>query len=153
MRIVRFLDLRGAKCHGVLHDNSATTLLVGDLFGDLRDNGEPATVTKLLAPLEATAVICIGLNYLRHAQESSAPMPEFPVVFMKSPGAIQNPGDPIELPRAFRGEEIDCEFELAVVIGKTCKNAVRSNALDYVFGYTCANDVSARDWQARWGGR
>lgn len=152
MKLVRFQDRRGAARYGVLHSDGSTTLLAGDVFGGARDTGEPAEVAKLLAPIEPTAIICIGLNYIRHAQESNAPMPEFPVVFMKSPGAIQNPGDPIEVPRALRSEEVDYECELAVVIGKKCKNATRANALDFVLGYTCANDVSARDWQAKWGG-
>ena len=152
MKIVRFQDRRGATRHGVLHAGGATTLLAGDVFGDARDTGEPAEVAKLLSPIEPTAIVCIGLNYIRHAQESNAPMPEFPVVFMKSPGAVQNPGDPIEVPRTLRSEEVDYECELAVVIGKKCKNATRANALEFVLGYTCANDVSARDWQAKWGG-
>jgi 2-keto-4-pentenoate hydratase/2-oxohepta-3-ene-1,7-dioic acid hydratase in catechol pathway len=71
---------------------------------------------------------------------------------MKSPGAVQHPGKPIELPRALRSDEVDYEAELAVVIGKECRNASSERALDYVLGYTCANDVSARDWQKRWGG-
>jgi 2-keto-4-pentenoate hydratase/2-oxohepta-3-ene-1,7-dioic acid hydratase in catechol pathway len=65
---------------------------------------------------------------------------------------VQNPGDPILLPRHLRSEQVDYECELAVVIGRTCKNVSRDKALDYVLGYTCANDVSARDWQSKWGG-
>jgi 2-keto-4-pentenoate hydratase/2-oxohepta-3-ene-1,7-dioic acid hydratase in catechol pathway len=91
--------------------------------------------------------MCIGLNYKHHAAESKAPVPEFPVLFMKNPGALQHPGEPIAIPRHLRSDEVDYECELAVVIGRACKNASRANALDYVLGYTCANDVSARDWQ------
>ena len=71
---------------------------------------------------------------------------------MKSTTAVQNPGDPIVLPRHLRSDEVDYECELAVVIGKRCKNVSRERALEYVLGYTCANDVSARDWQGKWGG-
>ena len=71
---------------------------------------------------------------------------------MKSPAAVQNPGDPIQLPRHLRSDEVDYECELAVVIGRPCKNVSRDRALEYVLGYTCANDVSARDWQGKWGG-
>jgi len=74
------------------------------------------------------------------------------VLFMKSPGAVQNPGDPILLPRHLRSDQVDYECELAVVIGRRCKNVSRDRALDHVLGYTCANDVSARDWQGKWGG-
>ena len=69
------------------------------------------------------------------------------MLFMKGVNAVQNPGDPIVMPRHLPSEEVDYECELAVVIGKTCKNVSRDHALDYVLGYTCANDVSARDWQ------
>ena len=71
---------------------------------------------------------------------------------MKTTSALQNPGDPIELPRTLRSDKVDYECELAVIIGKDCRNATKSNALEYVLGYTCANDVSARDWQVEWGG-
>ncbi|MEO6182824.1 MAG: fumarylacetoacetate hydrolase family protein, partial [Verrucomicrobiota bacterium] len=66
--------------------------------------------------------------------------------------AVQNPGDPILIPTFLKSDEVDYECELAVVIGKTCKNVTRENALQYVLGYTCANDVSARDWQKGKGG-
>ena len=97
-------------------------------------------------------LLCIGLNYRKHADEGGAAYPEHPVVFMKMPSAVQNPGDPIILPTILRSREVDYECELAVVIGKPCKNVSRDAALDYVLGYTCANDVSARDWQLKWGG-
>jgi 2-keto-4-pentenoate hydratase/2-oxohepta-3-ene-1,7-dioic acid hydratase in catechol pathway len=71
---------------------------------------------------------------------------------MKQPSAVQHPGAPILLPRALRSDEVDYEAELAVVIGKECRNATRASALDHVLGYTCANDVSARDWQKQGGG-
>jgi 2-keto-4-pentenoate hydratase/2-oxohepta-3-ene-1,7-dioic acid hydratase in catechol pathway len=65
---------------------------------------------------------------------------------------VQNPGDPIEIAVKLASHETDYECELAVVIGRRCKNVSRAHALDYVLGYTCANDVSARDWQIKWGG-
>lgn len=71
---------------------------------------------------------------------------------MKLPTAVQNPGDPILLPTHLPSTKVDYECELAVVIGKSCKNVSRARALEYVLGYTCANDVSARDWQSEWGG-
>lgn len=98
------------------------------------------------------AIFCIGLNYRQHAEETKAKLPEFPVVFMKSPGAVIGPGEPIVLPRHLRSDQVDYEGELAVIIGKRCKNVSRKDALQYVAGYACANDVSARDWQKTWGG-
>ncbi len=66
--------------------------------------------------------------------------------------ALQHPGQPIEIPVHLASHEVDYECELAIVIGKKCKNATLANALDHVLGYTCANDVSARDWQIKFGG-
>jgi 2-keto-4-pentenoate hydratase/2-oxohepta-3-ene-1,7-dioic acid hydratase in catechol pathway len=97
-------------------------------------------------------ILAIGLNYRRHAAESGHLPPTRPVVFLKATSSVQNPGDPIELPVKLESTKVDYECELAVVIGRRCKNATRANALDYVLGYTCGNDVSARDWQLDFGG-
>lgn len=105
-----------------------------------------------LAPLEPTTVYAIGLNYRSHAIEMNKPIPEHPVVTMKSPTAVVGPEAPIVLPRCLRSDEVDYEGELAVVIGKTCRNARLEHALDFVSGYTIANDVSARDWQKIYSG-
>ncbi|RIK79844.1 MAG: 5-carboxymethyl-2-hydroxymuconate isomerase [Planctomycetota bacterium] len=152
MKIIRFLDADQIIRYGRLADGGAVRLLEGEVYGALRDAHRAVEVKKLLAPVAPTAIYCIGLNYIRHAQEGGLQVPEFPVVFMESPAALQHPGDPIQLPRRLRSDEVDYECELAVVIGKPCKNATQENALDYVLGYTCANDVSARDWQGKWGG-
>ena len=82
-------------------------------------------MAKLLAPIAPVDIICIGLNYARHAAEGNHPAPEHPVMFTKSSAVLQHPGDPIELPRKLRSDEVDYECELAVVIGKQCKNATR----------------------------
>ena len=151
MRIVRFQT--GGHVHlGNEHGDGRVTLLEGDLFGDLRDSGEPARVEKRLTPLEPRDILCIGLNYRRHAEEGKQAIPTHPVLFMKNSGTVQNPGDPILLPRRLESREVDYECELAVVIGKECRNVPRGRALDHVLGYTCANDVSARDWQRQGGG-
>jgi 2-keto-4-pentenoate hydratase/2-oxohepta-3-ene-1,7-dioic acid hydratase in catechol pathway len=152
MRIIRFVNDRSQPRLGRQHDDGRVTLLEGDLFAGVRDTGEPANVGRLLAPLEPSAILCIGLNYRKHAEEGGKPVPVHPVLFMKTPAAVQNPSGPIVLPRRLRSDKVDYECELAVVIGRECKNVRRQNALDYVLGYTCGNDVSARDWQAQWGG-
>jgi 2-keto-4-pentenoate hydratase/2-oxohepta-3-ene-1,7-dioic acid hydratase in catechol pathway len=90
-------------------------------------------------------VLCIGLNYKDHAAEGGVALPEKPVVFAKLTGCITGPGDPIVLPPDTK--EVDYEAELAVVIGRRCRGASTADALDYVAGYTCLNDVSARDFQ------
>jgi len=110
-------------------------------------------ISKLLAPVVPTNIICIGLNYKRHAKETNLPIPTWPVVFYKNTSSLQNPNDPIVVPKiALDPPEVDYEVELAVVIGKPCKNATKENALDYVLGYTVCNDVSARKWQTVRGG-
>ena len=151
MKIVRF-ESAGATRLGSLHADGRVTILEGELFGPLSDTGTVAKVDKLLAPLEPRDILCIGLNYRQHAAESNAAPPAHPVLFLKNSGTLQNPGDPIVLPRKLRSDEVDYECELAIVIGKTCHNVSRADALKHVLGYTCANDVSARDWQRNGGG-
>lgn len=152
MKIVRQLNTAGIPEYVVKHTDGTLTKLQGDLFGEFTDSGQTEPAGQPLAPVTPTAVLCIGLNYRRHAAESNATLPEYPVLFMKTPSAVQHPGQPIVLPRHLASTQVDYECELAVVIGKPCKNVAREEALDYVLGYTCANDVSARDWQTQWGG-
>jgi len=152
MHILRYRDSSGNIHLGTRHSSGQVTRLEGDLFGTLRDTGSPADVTKLLAPLQPADIVCIGLNYRKHAEEGGQAIPEYPVVFMKTSSACQNPLDPIVLPRRLRSDAVDYECELAVVIGKPCHNVSKADALKYVLGYTCANDVSARDWQLKKGG-
>ncbi len=149
MHLFRYRDPQGSLHHGLLHPDGSRERLEGDLFGSLRPSGQATEVATLLAPLEPRAILCIGVNYCRHALEFGSPIPQRPVLFMKSPGAVQHPGAPIELPTALASQQVDYEGELAVVIGRTCRNVSRGEALACVLGYTCANDVSARDWQKR----
>ncbi|HEX4124913.1 MAG TPA: fumarylacetoacetate hydrolase family protein [Tepidisphaeraceae bacterium] len=152
MRIIRYSDPQGTIRLASESSGGQRTELDGDLFGTLRSTARPAQVAKVLAPLAPSNIFCIGLNYRRHAAEGGKPEPKWPVLFMKSTGAVQNPGDPIELPTHLPSDSVDYECELAVVIGKRCKNVSKADALKYVLGYTAANDVSARDWQNLKGG-
>jgi len=147
MKIVRYRDSAGGIHHARLDPDGRLERLAGDLFGALVPTGEPAAVEQILAPLEPRAILCIGLNYRRHAAETGAAIPSYPVLFMKSPGAVQHPEAPITLPTTAASHQVDYEGELAVVIGRTCRNVPLSEALGVVLGYACANDVSARDWQ------
>jgi len=151
MRIIRYQDSQSCIQYAAQQPDGSALRIVGDIFGAWEVTCEPADIKKLLAPAAPVVFFCIGLNYRRHAEEGKAPIPQFPVLFMKSPAAIQHPCDPIVLPRHLRSDEVDYECELAVVIGKRGKNVPKEAALDYVLGYTCANDVSARDWQGKWG--
>lgn len=152
MKIIRYQDSQGGIHYGAQQADGSAKRIEGDIFGAYRATDAAADVKKLLAPIAPSVFFCIGLNYRKHAEEGGSPIPQYPVLFMKGPASVQNPGDPILLPRALRSDKVDYEAELAVVIGKTCKNATKENALSYVLGYTCANDVSARDWQQEWGG-
>lgn len=152
MRIIRYENPQGSIHYASQQPDGCSLRIDGDIFGAYEVSEEAAQITKLLAPVAPTAIFCIGLNYRRHAAEGGSPIPEYPVLFMKSPAAVQHPGGDIVLPRHLHSDEVDYECELAVVIGKRCKNASPQNALDFVLGYTCANDVSARDWQIKRGG-
>jgi 2-keto-4-pentenoate hydratase/2-oxohepta-3-ene-1,7-dioic acid hydratase in catechol pathway len=144
MRIVRFVS--GGKIHtGQQIDQGSAARIEGDLFGSWRVTGEKLSIDKLLAPIVPTDILCIGLNYREHAKESGAELPKNPVLFIKAGNTLNNPLDPIVIPR--RSRDIDYECELAIVIGQTAKHVSRARALEHVFGYTAANDVSSRDWQ------
>jgi len=151
MRIVRLQRQDDSICFACQHDDGSATRVSGDIFDEPTDTGDPV-IGKLLAPLAPVDILCIGLNYRKHAEEGKAAIPKFPVLFMKTSTAVQNPGDPIVLPRKLRSDRVDYECELAVIIGRICHNVSAAEALDYVLGYTCANDVSARDWQKEYGG-
>lgn len=150
MKIIRYHDSQGQAHYGEQHTSGAITQLEGCL-GQFTATDIPARVSKRLAPVSPPAIYCIGMNYKAHAEETGKAIPSKPLVFMKAPTTVQDPAGPVVLPRHLRSDEVDYEAELAVVIGKACKNATLDNALDFVAGYTCANDISARDWQIKWG--
>ena len=151
MKIIRHLTPSGPAYASLQPDGSAREI-TGDLFGSFRATDKVVKPGKILAPVVPLNILAIGLNYKKHAEEGGKGVPERPMLFLKSTTSLQNPGDPIELPRKLPSSEVDYECELAVVIGKTCKNVSRADALNYVLGYTAANDVSARDWQNRLNG-
>jgi 2-keto-4-pentenoate hydratase/2-oxohepta-3-ene-1,7-dioic acid hydratase in catechol pathway len=127
-------------------------LLDGNLLGGIRPTGNVVTEFTLLAPIVPASILCIGLNYRRHAEEMKARIPQWPVLFFKNPSALQDPGAPVMIPRKLASTQVDFEGELAIVIGRECRNATRENAQSHVLGYTVANDISARDWQKDRGG-
>lgn len=151
MKIIRHFSPTGPAWAALQPDGSARAI-TGDLLGDFQVTGQEVKPGKLLAPLQPANLLCIGLNYKQHAAESNSPTPAHPVLFIKNTASVQNPGDPIELPVKLASTKVDYECELAIVIGRRCKNVSKAEALDYVLGYTCANDVSARDWQRDGGG-
>jgi 2-keto-4-pentenoate hydratase/2-oxohepta-3-ene-1,7-dioic acid hydratase in catechol pathway len=151
MEIVRVETVDGEICYGC-EVGSRVYRLEGDLYGTFSQSDVLLHPVRRLAPVVPTAIYGIGLNYHEHAVEVGAKVPQHPVVFMKSPTSVQHPNCPIFLPRHLHSDQVDYECELAVVIGRDCKNVSVADALDYVLGYTCGNDVSARDWQKFHGG-
>ena len=153
MKIIRFVPAgEEAPVYGEMIDENSAKLIEGDIFGEYSLSDKTIEIDKLLAPVEPSMIFAIGLNFADHAAEFDLPVPDYPVLFMKAPTAVQNPGDPIEIPTHLASHQVDYEAELVVIIKKECKNATPENALDYVLGYTCGNDVSARDWQKDFGG-
>jgi 2-keto-4-pentenoate hydratase/2-oxohepta-3-ene-1,7-dioic acid hydratase in catechol pathway len=116
-----------------------------DQASKLNEFAKPEAEVRLGPLFTPRNMICIGLNYKDHAAEGGVPLPEKPVVFAKLNGCMVGPNAPIMLPPDT--QQVDYEAELAVVIGRRCKGASKADALNYVAGYTCLNDVSARDFQ------
>ena len=145
MRLVRF---RSA-------DRIATGVLEGEVVRPLRGTffeepiptGEelPLDQVRLLAPVLPSKVVCIARNYVEHAKEMGNPPPESPVLFFKPATSIIGPGDPIPLPPG--AGRVDHEAELGAVIGRLCRRETEGQAMSAVLGFTCANDVTSRDWQ------
>ncbi len=144
MRIIRFLS-DGKTHYGQPIDDRWARRIEGDVLDEFRVTGAELTIDKLLAPIVPTDILCIGRNYAEHAAESQSEVPKTPMLFIKASGTLNNPSDPIVMPRL--STQIDYEGELVVVIGKDAKYVTRDRAMDFVFGYTCGNDVTARDWQ------
>jgi 2-keto-4-pentenoate hydratase/2-oxohepta-3-ene-1,7-dioic acid hydratase in catechol pathway len=122
----------------------------GSLSGDrIVSSGEVLSLdeVKLLAPCQPSKIVCVGLNYAEHARELNQALPSNPILFLKPPTAVLSPGEEIAYPPS--SSRVDYEGELAVVIGKRCKNASAKDAEEHILGYTCFNDVTARDLQQK----
>jgi 2-keto-4-pentenoate hydratase/2-oxohepta-3-ene-1,7-dioic acid hydratase in catechol pathway len=102
---------------------------------------------ELLAPCYPSKIVCVGLNYVEHAKELKMKLPEEPILFLKPPSAVIGPGTEIIVPKS--SERVDYEGELGVVIGKRCKAIAADEAKKHILGYTCFNDVTARDLQQK----
>ena len=134
--------------YGVVEGDTVTKI-TGSPFQSYNSTNDSYAVSdvKLLSPTNPSKVVAIGLNYKSHL--GGRPGPEAPEPFLKASTSVIGNGDEIIIPKAAINEKVKIqpEAELAVVIGKECKGATQANALDFVFAYTCGNDVSARDWQ------
>jgi 2-keto-4-pentenoate hydratase/2-oxohepta-3-ene-1,7-dioic acid hydratase in catechol pathway len=146
MRIVRYKHKTDAPRYGWLLENKVGPI-EGDPFGEFRrlDAALSMRSVKLLAPCLPGKIICVGRNYAEHAREHNAEVPKLPLIFMKPPSAIINPGDAIILPP--QSQQVEHEAELVVVMGKRGRRIAAEQARDHIFGYTVGNDVTARDLQ------
>ena len=117
------------------------------LWSTRRGKARPLADVKLLAPCRPSKIVCVGRNYVDHAKELGNPVPEEPIIFLKPPSAIIATGEPIVYPPI--SSLVSYEGELGVVIGQRARHVAAAEALDYVLGYTCVNDVTARDLQKK----
>jgi len=131
-------------------ENNAVAEIGGEVWGEYQRTGRkwPVNQIKLLPPSTPTKIVCVGRNYLDHAKELGNEAPKEPLIFLKPPSAVIAPGEPIVLPAI--SERVDFEGELAIVIGRRCLHlAPGEDVRPYIAGYTCLNDVTARDLQKR----
>jgi len=148
MRFIRYAIGSDAPSYGWVYEDKVGPI-EGVPYGDYRrlEAEIPLEMVRLLAPVVPGKIICVGRNYAEHAREQNVEVPEIPMLFMKPPSAVIGPGDAIVLPP--QSNQVEHEGELAVVIGRTGRWIAAEDALDYVLGYTVANDVTARDLQRR----
>lgn len=146
MRIVRFQVKNETPRFGWLLEGKIG-LIEGNIFGEYRrlEASIPVEDVRLLAPVQPSKIICVGRNYAEHAREHDAEVPKIPLIFMKPPSAIINPGDTIVLPP--QSQQVEHEAELVAVIGRRGHAIPAEEAGAYVLGYTIGNDVTARDLQ------
>ena len=152
MKLIRYQDTSGDIHYAAEQPDGTCLQVTGGVFERPVVTREVAVIHRRLAPVVPRMIWCAGQNYRRHADEVGMGVADYPVLFTKGVNSVQDPGEPILLPETAQSAEVDYEGELVVVIGKTCRNVSRDKALDYVAGYTCGNDVSARDWQLKKGG-
>ena len=161
MRIARFAKGDGVA-YGVV-EGSGSGVTIAELYGHpfgvdpggvrLTGNRYPLAEVRLLAPVLPSKVVAVGKNYAEHVKEmrklfEDSELPTEPVLFLKPSTSVTGPGDAIKYPVKLT-ERVDFEGELAVIIGRLCREVPRERAEEVIFGYTCANDVTARDLQAR----
>jgi 2-keto-4-pentenoate hydratase/2-oxohepta-3-ene-1,7-dioic acid hydratase in catechol pathway len=154
MKLGRFISPRTGDARvGIVHGDSIYAV-TDDIFNsgrfdpDTADDFAPLADARLLAPVQPSKIVCVGRNYREHAAELGNPMPSEPLLFLKAPSSLVGHGAAIELPAV--SQRVEHEGELAAVIGRTCSRVSDAeNPLDYVLGYTCLNDVTARDLQKR----
>lgn len=153
MWLYRIIDTDGKICWALKlsADSDALERVSGQIPGKLKRTGLPVEARSLLAPVRPPVIFGIGLNYRSYADQIGKPPGAHPLVFMKQAGAVVGPEAAIHIPGRIPSKKVDYEGELAVVIGRSCKNVSPKEAMAHVVGFCCANDVTARDWQFDFG--
>ena len=147
MDLLYRLDDGGSPRYALERDG-AWHALEGDPFGDFRAGERiDREAFRVLAPVRPSKIVAVGLNYRDHAREMGKPLPDEPLIFLKPPTAVLAPGAAIVVPPDVG--RVDCEAELAIVIGRTARRVPAARARGHVLGLTCLNDVTARELQAR----
>ncbi len=151
MKIVRYWDAAANAARYGIHEGERIVEIAGTPYGEIRTtrNTHPAKATRLLAPCEPTKIVAGGANYHGHLKEVGLPTPKVPVFFLKPPSALIGPDDAVVYPP--ETERLEYEGELAVVVKNPMRNTPPNEVLRNLVGYTCVNDVTARDIQV-WGG-
>lgn len=147
MRIIRYRD--GLRISWGVLEGDDVREMEGSPFGSfhLSQRIKPIREVRLLSPCLPSKIVALGVNYKDHAEEMKTPLPKQPLLFLKPSTAVIGPGDPIVYPRM--SQRVDYEAELAVVIGKMAKRVSEEDSKEYILGYTCLNDVTARDLQPK----
>jgi 2-keto-4-pentenoate hydratase/2-oxohepta-3-ene-1,7-dioic acid hydratase in catechol pathway len=152
MRFIRFSEKNQPARYGWVLSQGEEQLVgpvEGDIFSEFRrlEADRPLSMVKLHAPVQPGKIICVGRNYVAHAKEHNAEVPEVPLLFLKPPSAVIGPNENIILPP--QSQQVEHEAELVVVIGKRGRWIAPEEAGAHIFGYTIGNDVTARDLQRR----
>jgi 2-keto-4-pentenoate hydratase/2-oxohepta-3-ene-1,7-dioic acid hydratase in catechol pathway len=148
MQLIRYIDKSENSRYGWITDNKIGPLL-GSPFGEFQrlEAEQPVETIQLLSPVLPGKIICVGRNYIAHAREHDAGVPEIPLIFLKPPSSVIGPGETILLPP--QSQQVEHEAELAVVIGKRGRWIRSEDAMSHILGYTIGNDVTARDLQRK----
>jgi len=151
MKYLRFVNHDDVTCCGIVNPDGSIDLLKGEILGRHQRTGQTCSfddIKQYLIPIDVPNVVALGLNYRAHVAESTWQEPTAPLIFLKATTSLTANQCDIILPRS-APDEVDYEAELVVVIGKQAKNISPDQVNDYIFGYTCGNDVTARDCQFR----
>ena len=147
MKFIRYKTKTNDTKYGVLEEGNLITEITNTPFESFTNTDITHLIddVSILSPVTPSKIICVGLNYLSHIKEMGLAIPKSPMLFMKPITTLTDPNTPIIYPKI--GQKVEYEAELTVVIGKPTRHVSESDALDYVLGYTCGNDVSERVFQ------